>query len=354
MAEPLTVDSVSAIQAMIQELHIRAEGGNSVDEETLALRMLAATSAEHDYDLSQVRRLDDGQAPGPVTASADGDDKFNKLMDLMLGDTKTPDQQVADGKIPTLNPVVVVDTHVKENEGETKYQALLDAQSMIQLYSNLMQVQQKPTGFDLTSEAAVGFAFQARQAYNAMMGPLAGYYNFSLGSVQKYSNQLERNQIHDDFLGKVFDGFGFDSDTLKLLDTKLTTFVSAIKGINPGAQEPSTWDFSQTLGLCPRTNITGNASDPVWVLKPTTFLLYMQVDAKSFRESVSKNNSVEKVNFKFSLTVTKCELNVRRFDADRPKFDKIFTLLTNNNMSAYSEKYNQQIEQKNALANPKK
>ncbi|CAN9213120.1 unnamed protein product [Alternaria alternata] len=351
MAEPLTVDSVGAIQAMIQELHIRAGGGNSVDEETLALRMLAATSVEHDYDLSQVRRLDDGQAPGPVTASADGDDhKFDKLMELMMGDTKTPDQQFAEGKIPTTNPVVVVDAGVK---GDDKYLTLLDAQSMITLYSNLMQVTQKPTGFNLTTEAAAGFAFQARQAYNAMMGPLAGYYNFSLGSVQKYSNQLERSQIHDDFLGKVFYGFGFNSETLKALDTKLTTFVSTVRGINPGAQEPSTWDFSQVLGLCPKTNVGGDA-DPVWVYKPTTFILYLQIDAKAFRESVSKNNSVEKVNFNFNLTVTKCELNIRRFEADRPKFDKIFTLLTSNNISAYSDKLNQQIEQKNGLANPTK
>ncbi|CAN9428544.1 unnamed protein product [Alternaria alternata] len=352
MAETLTVDSVAAIQAMIQELHIRAEGGNSVDEETLALRMLAATSAEHDYDLSQVRRLDDGQAPGPVTASADGDDKFNQLAELMMGNTKTPDQQLADGKIPMTSPVVVMDPYSKQNAG-SNFATLKDAHSMIQLYSNLMQVQQKPTGFNITSEAASGFAFQARQAYNAMMGPLAGYYNFSLGSVQKYSNQLERNQIHDDFLGKVFDGFGFDKATLAALDTKLTTFVSAIKGINPGGTQPSTWDFSQMLGLCPKLNITGDDSDPEWVFNPTTFLLYMQVDAKTFRESVSKNNSVDKVNFNFQLTVTKCELNIRRFEADRVKFDKMFKLVTNHNLSAYSDLLNQQIEQKNDLAIPK-
>ncbi|KAH8634191.1 hypothetical protein IG631_09591 [Alternaria alternata] len=352
MAEPLTVDSVAAIQAMIQELHIRAEGGNSVDEETLALRMLAATSAEHDYDLSQVRRLDDGQAPGPVTASADRDDKFNQLAELMMGNTKTPDQQLAEGKIPTTSPVVVMDPYSKQNAG-SNFATLKDAHSMIQLYSNLMQVQQKPTGFNITSEAASGFAFQARQAYNAMMGPLAGYYNFSLGSVQKYSNQLERNQIHDDFLGKVFDGFGFDKATLAALDTKLTTFVSAIKGINPGGTQASTWDFSQMLGLCPKLNITGDDSDPEWVFNPTTFLLYMQVDAKTFRESVSKNSSVDKVNFNFQLTVTKCELNIRRFEADRVKFDKMFKLVTNHNLSAYSDLLNQQIEQKNDLANPK-
>ncbi|USP74614.1 hypothetical protein yc1106_01888 [Curvularia clavata] len=352
MAEPLTVDSVSAIQAMIQELHIRAEGGNSVDEETLALRMLAATSAQPGYDLSQIKRLNDGQAPGPVTASADGDDKFNQLAELMMGNTKTPDQQVAEGKIPTTSPVVVIDPYAKEN-AQSNFASLKDAHSMIQLYSNLMQVQQKPGGFNITSEAAAGFAFQAKQAYNAMMGPLAGYYNFSLGSAQTYSNQLERNQIHDNFLGKVFDGFGFDKATLTALDTKLTTFVSAIKGINPGAAAPSTYDFAQILGLCPKLNITGDDSDPEWVFSPTTFLLYMKIDARTFRESISKNSSVDKVNFNFQLTVNKCELNVRRFEADRAKFDKMFNLVTNKNLRAYSDLLNQQIEQKNPPTTPK-
>jgi hypothetical protein len=126
-----------------------------------------------------------------------------------------------------------------------------------------------------------------------------------------------------------------------------------MKGINPGAAGPATLDFTQTLGLCPKLNITGDDVDPEWVFSPTTFFLYMKIDAKTFRESISKNNSVDKVDFNFQLSVIKCELNVRHFEADRSNFDKIFNLITNKNLSAYSDMLNQQIEQTHAPTIPK-
>jgi hypothetical protein len=346
MAQTLTIEASAAIQAFIQQLHIRAEGGNAADEETLALRMLAAGSAEPGYNMSQIRPLSGVRSAGPVTTGADGDEKFDQLARLMMGDTKPAEEQVAAGEVPKPAPVVVAGPSYAKADVQANYATLKDAHSVIQLYSNLMQVQQKPEGFNITSEAAAGFAFQAQVAYNAMMGPLAGYYNFSVGAVQKYQNEISRDQIHDDFLGKVFNGFGFDAATLAALDTRLTNFVSAIKGLNPDSAGPSTYDFAQILGLCPKLNVTGDDSDPEWIYSPTTFLLYMKVDARSFRQSVSKNNSVDKVNFKFDLTVTKCELNVRRFEANRAKFDKMFNLVTGYNLQAYSKLLNKQIDSK--------
>lgn len=343
MAEHLTVETSAAIGAFIQELHIRAEGGNPVDEETLALRMLASSSMSPDYDFSTIKSLNAGD--GPVTAAADSNNKFDQLMTMMMGDTKPTEEQVAAGQVPKPPPVVILPGYTSA-DAANNYAILKDAHSMIQLYSNLMQVQQKPDGFNILTEAGSAFAYQAKTAYNAMMGPLAGYFMFSTGSQRQFENPVTQDQVHNNLLQKMFEGFGFDPSTIAALDVQLTSFVSGLKSISPEAKGPNTFDFSQLCGLCPRVNVTGDPSDPIYVYSPTTYLLYMKVDAVAFRQSTGKNSSTEKINFKFDLSVIKCELNTRKFEADRPKFDKIFEHVTSHNLRAYSDLLNKQIQTK--------
>ncbi|GAB0137517.1 hypothetical protein EsDP_00005777 [Epichloe bromicola] len=339
MSETLTVESGAAISAFIQELSIKASGGKPVDEETLTLRLLAAEHASPDYDLSTIHSLSADN--GPSTASADGDDKFAKLTALMMGDTKSPNEQVAAGQTPKPPPIVILPGYDKSS-AMANYNTLMDANSMIQLYANLMQVQQKPDGFDITSEAAAAYNFQAKQAYDAMMGPMAGFFTFDSGSSQQISNTIAKNQIHEKFLGAVFDNFRFDKDTKTQLDGQLTTFVSGLSKIAPG--NANSIDFSLRLGLCPRKNITADEDDPLYVYQPTIFLIRMSFDTKSFYQNTGKSSGVDMVTLKFNLSVTKCTLNAPKFEQNRPKFDQMFQLITDNNLSAYSQLLNKQLK----------
>ncbi|KAI0904326.1 hypothetical protein F4823DRAFT_634507 [Ustulina deusta] len=347
--EPLTVERSAAIGAFIQELHIRAEGGNAVDEETLALRMLASTHASPDYDYTTVRSLNPSDAP--VTASADGDDKFAKLAALMMSDTQAPDTQVAEGQIPKAPPVAVLPGYTN-TEVANNYGTLMDATAMCQLYANLMQVEAKPQGFNITSEAGLAYNFQAKMAFDAMMGPMAGYYIFGSGVSQTYNDTIPKTQIHQHLLGKLFDGFGFSADTKKSLDDPLTNFVAGLQNIHSQGNPTNTFDFMLRLNLVPRINVTGSDSDPIYVYQPTTYLIYMKVDATTFYQSTSKRGGEDRVNFKFTMTTTKCELNSRKFEQNRAKFDQMFLLVTENNLRAYSELLNKKI--KSSEPNPGK
>lgn len=351
--EPLTVEASAGISAFIQELHLRAEGKGKVDEETLALRMLASTSADTDYDLSTIKSslLGDSASSGggAVVADAASDDKFAKLTALMMGDTTPPDTQVANGQVPKPQPIALLPGY-DNADVQSNYQTLMDATSMCQLYSNLMQVQQKPDGFNITSEAGSAFNFQAKMAFDAMMGPLAGYYIFSTGSNQSYNNTIPKSQVHDNLLGKCFDGFGFDKATHDLLDTQLTNFVKGIANVSSQNNPTNTMDFMIRLNLVPKRNVSGDDNDPVFVYQPTTYLIYMKIDAKSFFQATSKNNGEDRVTFAFNLTTTKCELNTRKFESNRAKFDQMFELVTSTNLRAYSDLLNKQI--KTDEANP--
>lgn len=342
--EPLTVEASAAIGAFMQQLAIQAEGGQPVDEETLALRMLASVNADPDSDLSGIRPLNAGAVP--VTAAAngnEGNDKFDELVKIMTGDTTPPADQIAKGQVPK-PPAITLLPGYSNDDVLSNYATLDDASSMIQLYSNLMQVQQKPEGFDITTQAGEAFNFQAKTAYDAMMGPMAGFYNFGAGTTQTYNDTIPKGDVHANLLGKVFNGFGFDNDTMNALDGQLTNFVGGLANIHTDNNPENTMDFCLRFGLCPRKNVTGDDANPIWAYQPTTFLLYMKIDAQSFRQSVGKDGSIDEVNFKFSLTVVKCELNVKQFEKNRAKFDKIFELVTNKNLRQYSQLLNQQIK----------
>jgi hypothetical protein len=339
--EPLTVETSAAISAFIQELTIKAEGGKAVDEETLALRMLASTHADADYDYSKIQSINPSNER--VTASADGDDKFAQLAALMMGDTEPPADQVAKGQVPKAPPIAILPGY-NNVDVQTNYGTLMDATSMCQLYANLMQVQQKPEGFNITSEAGSAFNFQAKVGFDAMMGPMAGYYIFSSGSSQTYNNTIPRSDVHSALLGKIFDGFGFDKATHDSLDIQLTNFVAGLANIRSDNSPNNTFDFFLRLNLVPKRNVSGDDSDPVFIYQPTTYLVYMKMDANSFRQSTGKNSGVDKVTMKFTLTVTKCELNARKFEQNRAKFDKMFELVTGRNLKVYSELLNKQVK----------
>jgi len=340
--EPLTVETGAAIGAFIQELTIRAEGSKAVDEETLALRMLASANASPDYDFTTIKSLNVSDAR--VTASAaDGDDKFDKLTALLMGDTKSPADQIAAGQVPKAPPIVLLPGYTNADV-QNNYQSLMDATSMCQLYANLMQVQQKPEGFNITSEAGSAFNFQAKMAFDAMMGPMAGFFVFGSGTSQTYNDTIPKDQVHSNLLGKVFDGFGFDKATLDALDIQLTNFVGGLANTHTDNNPENTFDFMLRLNLVPKRNVSGDDSDPTWIYQPTTYLIYMKIDAQTFRQSTGKNSGVDKVDFKFSLTVTKCELNARQFEQNRDKFDKIFQLVTGTNLRAYSALLNKQVK----------
>jgi len=339
----LTVEGAAGINAFIQELEIRAIHGKVPGEENIALGLLAQKHAGPEFNPASIRSFAqmNGETSAVTVASADGDDKFDKLAALMMGDTKDPGDQAASGQVPKPPPIAVLPGYTNKDV-QDNYSTLMDASSMCQLYANLMQVQQKPDGFNITSDAAEAYNFQAKMAFDAMMGPLAGFYIFGMGSKQTYNDTIPKDQVHANLLGKVFNGFGFDKATTDALDVQLTNFVAGLGKIAPG--NANSYDFMLRLNLVPRKNVTGDETDPIYVYQPSTFLIYMTVDGESFRASTGKHSHEDRVNFKFSLTVTKCELNTRKFEQNREKFDQMFQLVTNSNLRAYSDLLNKQIK----------
>lgn len=340
----LSVEGAAAISAFVEELHNAAKGGPPVDEETLALRMLAAANTDADFDSSHITSPFSANATARVTLDA-GDDKFAKFASMMLGDLESPKEQVDKGSVPKPSPVIVEDPIGDEIQGYDQKEAiknfsyLKDAQSVCQMFTNIMLMQTNPGGFDITKEAAAAFNAQAKLAYNAMAGPMAGVYNFGQGVHTKHDFTIPKSQVHDKLLETMFEGMRLDDAHKKEIDSQISNFAKALKNITIDGKH-STLDFALRFGLTPAVNITADSSNPIWAFEPTTYLIYLTMDANAFTKSISKNNSEDRIQLKYEHVVTKFELNVDRFLKQRPKYNSMFETATGMNLKEYADKLN--------------
>lgn len=275
-------------------------------------------------------------------------DRFDDLVDLMKGDTESADDQVNNNKVPKPPPVVVEDpigvtTGYDKAKAEENFGYLKDAHSVCQMFTNIELIKEHPKGFDITKEAALAFNVQAKLAYNAMSGPMAGVYTFGEGVHTKHSFDILMSEVHEKLLETMFDGMRLDSTHKKQIDSQITNFVKALKNIEVGGDH-SSLDFALRFGLVPATNITADETNPVWAFEPMTYLVYLTMDADAFKKTISKRNSQDRIHFKYEHVVVKADLNARHFLRYRPKYDKMIEKITGKNLKQYSESLNKRVK----------
>ncbi|KAK0732175.1 hypothetical protein B0H67DRAFT_655500 [Lasiosphaeris hirsuta] len=343
----LTVEDAASINAFVQQLHNAAAGALPVDEETLALQMLASAHADSDFDASHIKSPSATSGPAPVAMAA-GDAKFDKFVSLLMGDIKSPEDQVANGQVPKPPPVVVEDpigevTVYDRAEATKNFAYLKDAQSVCQMFTNIILMQTNPDGFDITKEAAQAFNVQAALAYKSMAGPMGGVYNFSNGAVTKHTFDIPKGEVHEKLLGTMFKDMGLDKNHKLEIDSHITNFVKALGSIKTDGPH-STLDFALRFGLCPASNIAVDEVNPLIAYEPTTYLIYLKIDAKAFKQIISKNNSQEKITLTYEQVITKFELNVDHFIKQRPKFNAMLEAAIGMSLKEYSDRLNKPVK----------
>ncbi|KAK3348691.1 hypothetical protein B0T25DRAFT_569365 [Lasiosphaeria hispida] len=91
-----------------------------------------------------------------------------------------------------------------------------------------MLIKTNPNGFDITKEAAKAFNIQAKLAYNAMAGPMAGVYNSGQGSRTPHNFRIPKSQVHEKLLETMFEGMRMDEAHKKEIDSQITNFVRGV------------------------------------------------------------------------------------------------------------------------------
>jgi hypothetical protein len=355
----MSLKTSAEVASMMEYLVHKAETGEAPSEHTLALRMLAASVTPNAAPIASLAAAATTTTAAAATTEEGTDKKpgLDDLMAILSGDTQPPAEQVKDGKVPSVPVIAVVpEAGYMKGDVQANYASLLDSQSLCQLYAGIIQLKDRPQGWNISQDgqAAQAFSDQANYAWQAMTGPLAGFFVFSQGDTVNYHQTLQKSDVHNGFLGTIFGGFGFSQATMKELDDLLTGFTTSLGSVPMGDGGSKTIDHVIRLNLVPQINVSGDDANPDYIYQPTTTVIYLKIDTRSYRQVVGggKNSSLqEKIDFNMTYTIFKFQLNVRLFEKSRPKFDKVFELLTGNNMNSFTQHLVKQIE--SSTVNPK-
>ena len=344
--EALAIPSVNlevahGVASHIEQLAQHADAQTSITDKTAAKSVLVASA------LPAVLPPSAPSGAGTAPPNVPSGDKFTELVNMMMVATKPPAEQTAAGYAPA--PTVVSlkpeDKYLVGNRlaNWTKNRGML---SLAQLYSGILDIQNRqerghpdPYKVSVESEAMQAYADQADSAYNAMTGPLAGFYIFSEGSLQTLKKTFDRTQFHLGFVGELFKGFDLSDGTVKALDTVLTNFASSVGQYKFDAlSEGKTINRVLKINTVPAENMSGNDDAPDNAYAAVTTLVYMKITAKAWKAAMSKwqgGGEVEHIEFEMYWSATKCTLNTDWYDTMKPKFDKIMEFVTQKNLEAF-------------------
>jgi hypothetical protein len=281
-----------------------------------------------------------------TTTSSSGDPTLADVIAQLKAAADGPDAEVSRGNPPMPQNVGILPAYDREHALES-YGHLVEMSSLAALYTALWSAAVRakrghpdPYRISVAKEAAQAFADMADCSYQIMSEPLAGFYNFAQGTSHVFNEKISKAELHLEFLSELFKGFSLSKSHLLQLDGVLTKFMESLKTVTLTTESSeSTVDYTLRVNQVMRLNISGDEQDPVWAFQPRTRLIFMHIDASSYKWASNKA-SQQDYQFHMQYVVADFDLNVNKFLASRKKLDAIFQSLSGMTMRAFGEKIN--------------
>ncbi|KAK2751289.1 hypothetical protein CKAH01_06475 [Colletotrichum kahawae] len=322
------------------------------DFQPLAELMARASDPAHTASVAQELAASDG----PVTAAAgDGDNtSIADLWNQMSAAAKGPAAEVQAGRAPMPQDVAVMPEKSADNPTPDEAQVrkaledfghLRDITAIADLFIAMSNAAKRtkrghPEEYRITdpAEAAQAFADMADSAYNVMLGPpLTGMYSFVSGTQTTFSQRMSKTELHLSFLSEIFKGFSLTDVAQKQLDGILNNFIKSLGDVSVSTEKTNnTVDQTVRVHQTIATNITGSADHPIWIYQPRTRLIYMHVDASTWKWATNKA-SHEDSTFNMRYVVADVDLNVNRWLAAKPQLEAIFNKVTGATFQQYGK-----------------
>ncbi|KAI3335713.1 hypothetical protein F4824DRAFT_463322 [Ustulina deusta] len=288
--------------------------------------------------------LADFTSSGPITAAADS--SLADVVAALNAATGGTNSEVQAGRAPMPQNVGILPPYDEVSAGQN-YLHLVEISSIVSLYTaiwnaNARSLRGHPQPYNITNaeEAALAFADMADSAYNVMIGPLAGIFNYSSGVQTTFRKEISKTSIHLEFLAELFKGFSLTKPALLQLDSILTTFVSSLGTINiETGRTNHTVDQSLRINQVMRINISGDEQNPVWVFQPRTRIVYMHIDDSTWRWATNKASHTSST-FNMRYVVVDCDLNVNKYLANKDKLNTVFQTVSGKSMEEYGRLIN--------------
>ena len=255
-------------------------------------------------------------------------------------------QEVHSGYAPLPQNVGILPATDDKSAVES-YGYLVEMSSLAALYTsiysaNIRSQRGHPELYNITvaAEATQEFADLANASYQVMTLPLAGFYTLSAATQYTFNQKMSKTEVHLEFLGEIFKDFNLTDVAMKQLDGVLTKLVASLKTITVSTESSSnTVDQTLRINQVMRINIAGSKEHPIWVYQPRTRLVYMHIDASSYKWATNKADH-QSSTFSMRYVVVDGDLNVNKYLAAKPQLDQIFQKISGQNLAEFGKMVN--------------
>ncbi|KAI0436578.1 hypothetical protein F4803DRAFT_541769 [Xylaria telfairii] len=283
-------------------------------------------------------------ASGPIKAAAEP--SLADIVAALNAATGGTGSEVQAGNPPMPQNVGILPPYDEGSAGQN-YLYLVEMSSIVSLYTAIWNANARnnrghPEPYNITNaqEAAQAFADMADSAYNVMVGPLAGLFNFSSGVQTVFSKEMSKTSVHLEFLSELFKPFNLSGPALTQLDGILTTFISSLGTIDvETGLTNNTVDQTLRINQVMRLNISGDDENPVWVYQPRTRIVYMHIDDSTWHWATNKADH-KSSTFHMRYVVVDCDLNVTKYLASKKDLDNVFKTVSGKSMEEYGQMIN--------------
>ncbi|KAI9643903.1 hypothetical protein NHQ30_007254 [Ciborinia camelliae] len=299
-------------------------------------------------------------AIGATSASDPTSPKDQSLADVMaiLSDDKKPAaQQVTDGvapKPPTLAIEPTITSGTSDDDKAAAYQKFNDANKLsglTGLFQALLKVQKmqqdgRKTPYSITepTQASLAFDENANFAWQVISGSssgggLAGYFMNTSTSTGSFNKDVERTQFSLNFTKDLFKPYGIAGDKEMEIAGAIEQYISAVASIKlDSSDKRRTVSHFIPMNLVQHINISGDDNDKLMVYQPRAKFLYLRIDGEAYSQAIStclSSESTERFKFSMNYAVFEADINWQEVEKNSEKLDKVFKILSNENLDQY-------------------
>ncbi|KAB8290655.1 hypothetical protein EYC80_008296 [Monilinia laxa] len=279
------------------------------------------------------------------------------VMAILSDDKKPAADQVKDGvapKPPTIALEPDTSSSTSDDDKAKAYEMFTDSNKLSGLgglFQAILKVQKmqqdgRKTPYSITDpvQASLAFDENANNAWqvttgSSVGGGLAGYYMLPGTDGASFSKDVEKSNFTLNFTNLLFAPYGIETDKEKQIAGVIQEYIQAVASIKLDSSDTKrTVSHFIPMNLVQHINISGDDSDKLMVYQPRVKFFYLHIDGEAYTQSISTcwgSESTERFKFTMNYAVFQADINWEEIEKNSDKLDKVFQILSNENLDAY-------------------
>jgi hypothetical protein len=255
----------------------------------------------------------------------------------ILKDSVTPPGNVIQaGRVPL--PIILgIRPPTTDREQTAAFNSLMGTMAMVRMFAGLNEVQKRkargqdePFAINNPQDVGQAFADGAEATFKALNEGLDPFYTASSGTAETTDTAMTRAELHGLILNTIFSGLPDSNRSfLNQMEGVLKHFAEDLQHheVDASATQPNV-EQCVVVNYVKVTDLTGDQS--VLIVEPHTRTVLIKVRADCWNNALRKPDMWkrnEKIEFAMESVVTDMKLEGNKYQAAKPKWEKVFQLI---------------------------